>query len=188
VTFDVHTAGRRRIIEVSRSAAGFSVSLNGRPVPADVVQTGHVWSLLIGDAGTEEVAASIVGRPRQSYEVTVEERPNGEAIVWINGYPVKVFLGSADVRKGVGRVSGGREADAGDHRGGPQRVTAPMPGKIVRILVKPGDSVLARQGLVVVEAMKMENELRAVKAGTVAEVRVTEGASVEAGAVLVIVE
>jgi biotin carboxyl carrier protein len=63
-----------------------------------------------------------------------------------------------------------------------------MPGKIVRILVKPGDSVLARQGLVVVEAMKMENELRAPKAGTVAEVRVTEGASVEAGAVLVVVE
>jgi biotin carboxyl carrier protein len=70
--------------------------------------------------------------------------------------------------------------------GGPQRVTAPMPGKIVKLLVKPGDKVQPRQGLVVVEAMKMENELRARAAGTVSEVRVAEGASVEAGAILVI--
>jgi biotin carboxyl carrier protein len=61
-----------------------------------------------------------------------------------------------------------------------------MPGKIVKLLVKPGDKVQPRQGLVVVEAMKMENELRARAAGTVSEVRVAEGASVEAGAILVI--
>ena len=63
-----------------------------------------------------------------------------------------------------------------------------MPGKIVKVLVKPGDAVEARQGVVIVEAMKMENELRSPKAGTVSEVRVAEGASVEAGAILVIVE
>jgi biotin carboxyl carrier protein len=63
-----------------------------------------------------------------------------------------------------------------------------MPGKIVKVLVKPGDSVDARQGLVIVEAMKMENELRSQKAGTVSEVRVKEGASVEAGTILVVVE
>jgi biotin carboxyl carrier protein len=56
------------------------------------------------------------------------------------------------------------------------------------VLVKAGDDVGARQGLVVVEAMKMENELRAPRAGTVAGVRVTEGMSVEANAVLVILE
>jgi biotin carboxyl carrier protein len=53
--------------------------------------------------------------------------------------------------------------------------------------VKPGDTVEARQGVVIVEAMKMENELRSPKAGTVSEVRVAEGASVEAGAILLVV-
>ena len=71
---------------------------------------------------------------------------------------------------------------------GPQRVAAPMPGKIVKVLVQPGDAVEARQGLVVVEAMKMENELRAQRPGTVTDVRVQEGMSVEAGTVLVVVE
>jgi len=59
-----------------------------------------------------------------------------------------------------------------------------MPGKVVRVLVGAGETVAARQGLVVVEAMKMENELRAPRAGTVRDVRAVEGASVEAGALL----
>ena len=63
-----------------------------------------------------------------------------------------------------------------------------MPGKVVRVLVAPGDAVEAGQGLVVVEAMKMENELRAAKAGRVVSVSVTEGQSVDAGAVLAVVE
>jgi biotin carboxyl carrier protein len=62
-----------------------------------------------------------------------------------------------------------------------------MPGRIVKVLVKPGEAVAARQGLVVVEAMKMENELRAPGPGTVTDVKVTEGASVEANAVLVVI-
>ena len=63
-----------------------------------------------------------------------------------------------------------------------------MPGKVVRILVAPGDAVEPRQGLVVIEAMKMENELRAARAGRVMTVRVVQGQSVEAGALLVSVE
>ena len=60
--------------------------------------------------------------------------------------------------------------------------------KVVRVLVSAGDEVKARQGLVVVEAMKMENELRAARGGRVREVAVTEGQSVEAGTVLMVVE
>jgi biotin carboxyl carrier protein len=71
---------------------------------------------------------------------------------------------------------------------GPQVVVAPMPGKVVRILVKAGDEVKEGQGLVVVEAMKMENELKAVKAGRVKEVVVSEGVAVEGGARLCVVE
>ena len=71
---------------------------------------------------------------------------------------------------------------------GPQRIGAPMPGKIVRVLVRRGDLVVARQPLVVVEAMKMENELRAARDGTVSEIHVAEGQSVDAGALLVVVQ
>jgi biotin carboxyl carrier protein len=63
-----------------------------------------------------------------------------------------------------------------------------MPGKVVRVLVSPGDEVGPRQPLVVVEAMKMENEMTAPRGGRVREVHVTEGMSVEAGRLLVIVE
>ena len=64
-------------------------------------------------------------------------------------------------------------------------VAAPMPGRVVRVLVKPGDEVTARQGLVIIEAMKMENELAAPRDGRVSEVLVSEGQSVEAGRLLV---
>jgi biotin carboxyl carrier protein len=63
-----------------------------------------------------------------------------------------------------------------------------MPGKIVRVLVKAGDVVKPRQGLIVVEAMKMENELRAAREGRVREVFVIEGQSVDAGTALMVVE
>jgi biotin carboxyl carrier protein len=63
-----------------------------------------------------------------------------------------------------------------------------MPGKVVKLLVKAGDEVKEGQGLVVVEAMKMENELRSPKTGRVAELPVVEGAAVEGQAVLVVVE
>jgi biotin carboxyl carrier protein len=88
-------------------------------------------------------------------------------------------------------VNGRRRRRAGDDAGsahGEQKVTAPMPGRVVRMLVATGDTVEARQPVVVVEAMKMENELRSPKAGTVKEVPVAAGASVEAGRVLLIIE
>lgn len=71
---------------------------------------------------------------------------------------------------------------------GRQTINAPMPGKVVKILVKAGDVVTEGQGLVVVEAMKMENELKSPKAGTVTEVIAKEGTAVENGAPLIVVE
>jgi biotin carboxyl carrier protein len=71
---------------------------------------------------------------------------------------------------------------------GKQQLIAPMPGKIVRVLLKAGDEVAAGQGVVIVEAMKMQNEIKSPKDGRVIEVRVAEGATVNANQVLAVVE
>src|ERR687893_26810 len=76
----------------------------------------------------------------------------------------------------------------GGEQGGRAQLKAPMPGKVVRVLVEAGQAVESGQGLVVVEAMKMQNELKSPKSGTVAELRAEPGSTVNAGDVLVVVE
>jgi biotin carboxyl carrier protein len=115
----------------------------------------------------------------RSVDLALTERPGGE---WLLQFPHVTLTAVVDGRR-FRRGGGGPAPVAGE-----QRVTAPMPGRVVRILVKVGDAVEARQGLVVVEAMKMENELTSPKAGRVKEVAVIEGTSVESGRLLVIVE
>jgi biotin carboxyl carrier protein len=99
---------------------------------------------------------------------------------------VEVYLHEGTLHAVVNGRRSRRGAQAAAH--GVQRILAPMPGKVLRVLVKPGDEVQARQALVVVEAMKMENELTSPKAGRVKDIVVKEGASVEAGRLLVVVE
>ncbi|HEY9401479.1 MAG TPA: biotin/lipoyl-containing protein, partial [Pyrinomonadaceae bacterium] len=84
------------------------------------------------------------------------------------------------------RLRGAR--GAGAEASGRAQVTASMPGKVVRVLVEAGAKVEAGDGLVVVEAMKMQNELKSPKGGVVVEVRAVAGATVNAGDVLVVVE
>jgi biotin carboxyl carrier protein len=87
-------------------------------------------------------------------------------------------------------------ADARDKRGsadaaaskGPATIRAQMPGKIIKVLVAVGAAVEAGQGLLVVEAMKMQNEVKAPKAGVVAKIQATEGATVSAGETLLVLE
>ena len=76
-------------------------------------------------------------------------------------------------------------AGSGSRPAGPASLAAPMPGLVVRVLVKPGERVQPGQGVVVIEAMKMENELRASMAGVVRHVAVAAGNAVEKGAVLI---
>jgi biotin carboxyl carrier protein len=168
VILHVEAGGRTRAVEVRRGNGTCVVSLDGREHAVDVNGVGATWSLLLGT---------------RSYEVAFVDGPDGAMMVHVNGQAVPVSIVPArPAWRGRGRTAAVQGA------AGPERITAPMPGKIVKVLVKPGDRVDARQGLVIVEAMKMENELRSQKAGTVSEVRVKEGASVEAGAILVIVE
>jgi biotin carboxyl carrier protein len=82
-------------------------------------------------------------------------------------------------------TSRGSRASIGSGR---QNITAPMPGKVVRVLVNAGDAVEVGQGLVVVEAMKMQNELKASRPGRVMEVRTSAGQTVGAGDTLVVLE
>jgi biotin carboxyl carrier protein len=171
VILHVEAGVRSRSVEVRRSNGRFLVVLDGREHTVDVNEISGTWSLLLGT---------------RSYEVAFVERPDGAMMVHVNGQPVPVAVPS--LRSAWSVRARGAGQHAGAEAAGAQRVAAPMPGKIVKVLVRPGDRVDARQGLVVVEAMKMENELRSPKAGTVTEVRVTEGASVEAGAILVVVE
>jgi biotin carboxyl carrier protein len=112
-------------------------------------------------------------------DVAATPRAAGEYLVQLPNVPIVAVV---DCRR-FERASSGEAAGHGE-----QRVTAPMPGRVVRVLVKTGEMVAARQGLVVVEAMKMENELTVPRAGRVKEVTVPEGASVEAGRLLMIVE
>jgi biotin carboxyl carrier protein len=130
------------------------------------------------------VGAGLQAGPRRSYEIAIAEHPpaSGNLTVHVNGRVVTASIGAS-------RGSPARRDDEGAGTGkGPHSIVAPMPGKVVKLLVKRGDQVAARQGVVVVEAMKMENELRSPKAGTVTEIKTAEGASVEAGTALVVIE
>jgi len=81
----------------------------------------------------------------------------------------------------------GRKAKAGSAEG-PKKIKAPMPGKVVRILAAEGTLVEAGQGVIVIEAMKMQNELKAPKAGVVRKIMAAEGATVNAGDALAVIE
>ncbi len=155
-----------RRVAVAREGDGFAVTVDGRTSHVDAARVdAHVLSLVIGGA---------------SHEIAIARNPgDGSLTLSVGATPVTV---SVDGRRRWGRKD--------DHGGasGPQRIAAPMSGKVVRVLVTKGDHVRARQPLVVVEAMKMENELRAQRDGTVAEVQVREGQSVDAGALLVVVQ
>jgi biotin carboxyl carrier protein len=116
-------------------------------------------------------------------EARIQRREGGEIDVALEGRRFHAVVATRAV-EGRGR----RSAAAGVRVEGVQAISAPMPGRIVRVLVTAGERIAAGQGVVVVEAMKMENELRSPKDGVVKEVRVQEGAAVESGAVLVVIE
>jgi biotin carboxyl carrier protein len=185
LTYQVEVGGHRREVSVRRLERRFEVAVDGRRFMADLVRAGSAWSLLVApaDAGPgdgENPDGGAISGPAASYEVAIEEKAGGTT-VYINGHPIPVMMDGGPARFGRRGASGDRESS------GPRRIVASMPGRVVKVLVRPGDVVEARQGLVVVEAMKMENEMRAPGQGTVTEVLVAEGASVEANTVLVVI-
>jgi biotin carboxyl carrier protein len=174
--FEVAIGDRVRTIGIARKGALLHVEIDGRThvVDARRVNDSVISMLVQPDGGTT---------PSRSVDVSFASRPAaGEFDVHLDGRTIPLEIRPA------GSFGRQKKDGAGAQGSGPQRLVAPMPGKVVRVLVKPGDEVKARQGLVVVEAMKMENELRAARDGRVREVAVREGQSVDAGAVLALIE
>jgi biotin carboxyl carrier protein len=172
MTFEIDINGRTRAVSIERAAGTgtFHVTVDGRAHLVDAARIGDYGLSLLVD-----------GEAAVSREVNVAPAGGrGDLLIVMDGRSVSASVNA--------RRTGRAIADAGGQAHGDQPVVAPMPGRVVRVLVAVGDEVAARQGVVVVEAMKMENELRSPKAGRIKEVAVAAGMSVESGRVLVIVE
>jgi biotin carboxyl carrier protein len=162
---DVVLDGGRRSVDLARSGDEPSrviATIDGRRLEADAVKISPgVYSILLN------------GR---SLEVRVEALADGLLLLHTGGRANRVDV--EDPRSW--RRSRGRKIDLA----GRQQVRAPMAGKIVRVLVAPGQHVESGQGLLVVEAMKMQNEIRSPKPGTVERLAAKEGETVNAGEIL----
>jgi biotin carboxyl carrier protein len=165
VKLEIEAGGKlfKVAIDAPAQPGPITVTIDGEPLAVDARQTAEGYSLIVN--GRVIDAALTPGESR------------GEFLVHLPSASVPVAI---DASRRRGKTS------AQAH--GEQRITAPMPGRIVRVLVQPGDIVELRQPVIVIEAMKMENELRAPKAGVVKEVAVEPGASVESGRLLIVVE
>lgn len=159
---EVHINNRPRIVGITREAGGWRFSLDGEQVDADAVEIApNIFSVLLNG---------------KSHEVRITPTPTG-ALSLQTAH--REFLAEVlDSRAWRGRRHGALEAE------GRQQILAPMPGKIVRVLVQAGEKVELGQGLLVVEAMKMQNEIRSPKSGVLERLMVKEGQPVNAGEVL----
>jgi len=172
LTFEIDVNGRTHAVAIERDGADgrFRVSVDGSVALVEAQRAGAFGvSLLFPESG--HAAARIAISPGTAPR---------ELLASVGGRLAPVAVNASRTGRGG--------TDAGGSAHGEQRITAPMPGRVVRVLVAPGDAVEARQAVVVVEAMKMENELRSPKAGRVKDVAVAAGSSVEAGRVLVVID
>jgi acetyl/propionyl-CoA carboxylase alpha subunit len=164
MTYDITIDGEHYRLDLNRAEGIWLCRVDGREVEVDAVLVRpDVLSLRIGNL---------------AYEVKCE-RVAGEVHLWVGSRRFGVEV--RDPRSLRGRV---RAAD----EQGPRKLTAPMPGKIVRVLVSQGAAVEVGAGVLVVEAMKMQNEIKSPKKGIIQKIIVSEGAAVNAGDVLAIVE
>jgi biotin carboxyl carrier protein len=183
--YEVEVNGRVRQVGLTRSGGGFAVEVDGRRrhVNAAAIDA-HTLSVLVGEVMPEgDSRPGLQGRCASQEVAIWRSVASGAWTVHVGSSPVAVVLNGRRRRKADGSHGGADRGARGEDRS--RRLVASMPGKVIRVLVGAGDAVQARQPLVVVEAMKMENELRAGRDGYVAAIHVREGVSVEAGALLI---
>jgi len=162
--YEVTINGNGYKLELNHGDGRWSCRLDGRNLEVDaVLARPDVLSLRIGN---------------RAYEVK-SERVANDLHFWVGS--VRFAVEIHDPRSLRGRTHAGD-----DH--GPRKIVATMPGKVVRLLVREGDEVEAGAGIAVVEAMKMQNEIKSPKKGTVQKILTAEAATVNAGDVLAIVE
>jgi biotin carboxyl carrier protein len=163
--YEVEIDEKLHQVELVRAGSGWRCKLDGRELPVDVVfsQSGVLSILLNG----------------KSYEVK-QETAGAETSIVVGNDRFR-----ASVRDPRSLRSRRRGSDSGQ---GVKKLSAPMPGKVVRILAPAGTEVEAGQPVLVIEAMKMQNELKSPKKGRVKKIAVSEGAAVEAGQALAEVE
>lgn len=163
----------------------FEVEIDGTSARLEVEREGDRYRFRLGDQ--EERSAELAEVEPGVYSVLLEGRSYearaepGEDCAWITIRGRRFRVAITDPRRWSRKSAGA----PGQER---ENVIAPMPGKIVRLLVKPGESIQAGQGIVVVEAMKMQNEMKTRRAGRVAAIPVSVGDTVAAGAVLATIE
>lgn len=164
--YEVRISGKTLMVDLERQAGGWQARIEGESqTSADVGEiSANVFSILLS------------GR---SHEVYVTPSSAGQLQLQSGGREFTAEV--IDPRSWRGRRHGAAEAE------GRQHIVAPMPGKVVRLLAKIGDRVEAGQGLLVVEAMKMQNEIRSPKSGTIERVLVAEGQAVNAGEMLCVI-
>jgi biotin carboxyl carrier protein len=163
----------------------FEAELGGETIPIEVTGDGGRYRLVIGDEVTEVDARQgaegiwsllIAG---VSHVVDVSDQ-DGVSVVEVDGERYRIRV--EEETRYIIRTRGGKAATGG------QVLTAPMPGKVVHIEVVAGQSVKPGDGLIILEAMKMENEFRSTVTGVVKEIRVQEGQAVNPGDTLVVIE
>ena len=161
---EISLDGKTREVELAKIGDRLRCTIDGVAIEADALEIAPgIYSILIDC---------------ESLEVRVE--PDGGGLrLTVGDWEWRAEV--RDPREWRRNRGGAAEAE------GRQQVTAPMPGKIVRVLVQAGDSVDAKQGLFVVEAMKMQNEIRSPKSGKIERLLVTEGQTVNSGEALAIV-
>jgi biotin carboxyl carrier protein len=168
----------------ARYVARLEANAAPRRVEVEEAGDGHYWVRVddtehrIDARPLDHGAVSLIV-DGQSFSVEFEEKGDDVAVLVRD----QIFLiDVADERRLRMRGAASRFTLEGN-----QTIAAPMPGRVVKVMVKVGDAIAEGQPLVVVEAMKMENELRSPKAGKVVEIRTSEGQAVEGGAALVVV-
>jgi len=162
--FHARTAKGSRTVRIEKHGDACTVFLDDREYKVDVKKVeGRYYSLLLGN---------------KAYDLSIDDRGR-HVHVGIEGerFTVEVLNPLAAIDRSLAQEMIGRQV-----------LKSVMPGKVAKLLVQEGDAVKEGQGIIVIEAMKMENEMAAPKAGRIIEIKVREGWAVESGAELVVIE
>lgn len=160
--------------------------INGQTEDVEIVRDGDAIRARVGDREYNLIASEVepnvflLKNDNKVYETAVSRKHDANFVASVRGHDIEVKIIDPKRLRGSGSDH--------EHGDGKAEIKTAMPGKVVRILKTVGDTVEKNEGVIVVEAMKMQNEMRSPKDGRVSEIKVAEGDTVAAGDVLVVIE